>query len=640
MEKVVYLLIFMLCAEILSAKEYHVSVKGNDQYAGTAAQPFRSIGKAALMALPGDSVTVHAGIYREQVVPPRGGTSDSKRITYRAAAGEKVEIRGSEVVTGWQHVKDGLWKVQLPYTFFGKYNPFTDKVWGDWYKGWIHTAEVYLDGKPLSELDSLHKIMQGTPALKRVGVDLVAALDETHTWYALSDSGKTMIYARFGSADPNAALVEVNVRPACFYPEKNHINYITVKGFHMSQAATQWAAPTAEQKGLIGTNWSKGWIIENNVISNSKCVGVTLGKDRASGDNVWMKDKSIDGSTHYNETVHRVLAMGWDKQSIGSHIVRNNTIFNCGAAGICGSLGAIYSEISGNHIYNVYHWRPFSGAEMAGIKIHAAIDVRIKDNYLHHTNLGIWLDWMTQGTRVSGNLCYDNDNVDLFVEVSHGPYLVENNIFLSTNAIQDWSEGGAYAHNLIGGTVSMRAQDRKTPFFIAHTTQWEGIRNIAGGDNRFYNNIFTGPAAAPKPANAMYQAKSVPQLHGLEVYNNPLLQMKADGNVYGSHTKPGSFETGMQQLAIKAPELISGKAAEVTLLWELPLEVMVGQPRKLVTTELLGKARIPDARFENPDGTALKLDRDYFGRKRNIANPVAGPFEQTVGGKIILWPKP
>jgi alpha-L-arabinofuranosidase len=37
----------------------------------------------------------------------------------------------------------------------------------------------------------------------------------------------------------------------------------------MSQAATPWAPPTAEQVGLIGTNWSKGWIIENNTVSDS-----------------------------------------------------------------------------------------------------------------------------------------------------------------------------------------------------------------------------------------------------------------------------------------------------------------------------------------------------------------------------------
>jgi len=71
-------------------------------------------------------------------------------------------------------------------------------------------------------------------------------------------------------------LVEINVREARFYPDQPGRNYITFRGFRMCQAAAQWAAPTAEQIGLIGPHWSKGWIIENNVISNSKCSGISL----------------------------------------------------------------------------------------------------------------------------------------------------------------------------------------------------------------------------------------------------------------------------------------------------------------------------------------------------------------------------
>ena len=46
----------------------------------------------------------------------------------------------------------------------------------------------------------------------------------------------------------------------------------------MRHAATPWAPPTAEQVGLIGTHWSKGWIIEDNVVSHSICSGIALGK--------------------------------------------------------------------------------------------------------------------------------------------------------------------------------------------------------------------------------------------------------------------------------------------------------------------------------------------------------------------------
>ena len=67
-------------------------------------------------------ITVHESVYRERINPPRGGTSNEKRIVYQAAKGETVCIKGSEVVTGWEKVANDTWKVTLPDAFFGKFN--------------------------------------------------------------------------------------------------------------------------------------------------------------------------------------------------------------------------------------------------------------------------------------------------------------------------------------------------------------------------------------------------------------------------------------------------------------------------------------------------------------------------------------
>ncbi len=53
------------------AAEFHVSVAGNDRNAGTQEAPLRTIQRAADLAQPGDTITVHEGIYRERVDPPR-----------------------------------------------------------------------------------------------------------------------------------------------------------------------------------------------------------------------------------------------------------------------------------------------------------------------------------------------------------------------------------------------------------------------------------------------------------------------------------------------------------------------------------------------------------------------------------------
>jgi alpha-N-arabinofuranosidase len=63
-------------------REFHVSPGGNDRDEGRFDCPLKTISAAAGLAQPGDIITVHAGIYRERIDPPRGGESDARRIRY------------------------------------------------------------------------------------------------------------------------------------------------------------------------------------------------------------------------------------------------------------------------------------------------------------------------------------------------------------------------------------------------------------------------------------------------------------------------------------------------------------------------------------------------------------------------------
>ena len=248
-----------LFAASVDAGEFSVAVWGNDGNDGSASKPFRNIQAAANMAQPGDVITVHQGVYRERINPPRGGLSDRKRIVYQAAPGELVEIKGSEVVTNWVKIRDDVWQVILPNTFFRGFNPYKDLIRGDWFdakKREHHTGAVYLNGKWLMEAAKLDEVLAPTAT--------------NALWFGKVDATNTTIWAQFKDLNPNEQLVEINVRQTVFYPEKAGINFITVRGFTMQHAATPWSPPTAEQIGLIGTHWSKGWIIENYVRSLSR----------------------------------------------------------------------------------------------------------------------------------------------------------------------------------------------------------------------------------------------------------------------------------------------------------------------------------------------------------------------------------
>ena len=184
--------------------------------------------------------------------------------------------------------------------------------------------------------------------------------------------------------------------------------------------------------------------------------------------------------------------IGWDKEHIGSHVIRRNTIYDCGQCAIAGHLGCVFSTIEDNHIHRIALKREFYGHEIAGIKLHAAIDVEITHNRIHSCSLGVWLDWQTQGTRVARNLLYGNSR-DLFVEVSHGPYVVDHNILASPVSIESFSQGGAYVGNLVCGTLGLiRVMDRATPYHRPHSTQVAGYAVIYGADDRWIGNVFAG----------------------------------------------------------------------------------------------------------------------------------------------------
>ena len=69
-----------------------------DSNPGTKELPFSTINKAAQVLQPGERVVIMTGVYRECVVPERGGTGPDKMISYEAAPGANVVVKGSRVV--------------------------------------------------------------------------------------------------------------------------------------------------------------------------------------------------------------------------------------------------------------------------------------------------------------------------------------------------------------------------------------------------------------------------------------------------------------------------------------------------------------------------------------------------------------
>lgn len=645
------------------AKEYHVSKAGCDANEGSKENPFLTISRAAFVAVPGDVVVVHEGEYREWVKPENGGSSEQNRITYCAAEGEKVIIKGSERVTGWQEMDENVWKVVLPNSMFGGYNPYLEVLGGDWYIAptdrKLHLGDVYLNGKSFYEADCLDEVKH--PVMRTEGVNppwtkhaepLLHPEDSLYQWYADVKDEMTTIYANFHGANPNEELVEINVRKCCFYPTKSGRDYITVRGFEMAHAACPWTPPTADQPGLLGANWSKGWIIENNIIHDAKCSGISIGKEESTGHNQFTNTKRKPGYQYQMESVFKARHIGWSKETIGSHIIRNNTIYDCGQNGIVGHMGCVFSEIYGNHIYNIAVKHEYFGYEIAGIKLHAAIDVQIHHNNIHNCTLGTWLDWQAQGTRVSKNLYYKNDR-DLMVEVTHGPYVVDHNIFASEYNFDNIAQGGAYIHNLCCGTMRREpVLDRATPYHYPHTTEVAGTAVVYSGDDRFYQNVFLGGVPT-------YTEQSK---YGTEDYSGSPVSLKeyiewifadneGDLEAYIPVKQPvyinqNCYLNGARPFDREESYVISAQNPMITIIEDgkdTYLDCFVPQEwldfhTDYLTSYMFEMVRIVEASYETPNGQEIDFDTDYCGNSWK-GFETAGPFAHLKAGqnRIKVW---
>lgn len=651
---------------------------------GSAQRPFKTISQAAAVAMPGDEVVVAPGIYREDVSPRNAGTQ-RQPIVYRSAVPRGAIITGAEQVKNWTPYQGDVWLLTLPNSFFGKHNPYTTLVFGDWLNQGTpaHTGDVFLNDKSLYEQDTLEKVLD--PQFYDGSWDRAFT---KHTWYTQQsqDGENTLIYANFQGKNPNAENVEITVRPHCFWPEAEHVNYITLSGFVVTKAATQWAPPTALQEGMIGPHWSKGWVIEDCEVSHSKCSGISLGKYLQQGnDNKWSHFKYKDGAQTQRDCSCIAQIDGWSKETIGSHTVRNCDIHDCGQTGIVGNLGCVFSVVENCHIHHINNKRNLAGAEIGGIKFHAAIDVIIRNCHFHHCTRGIWLDWQTQGTRVSCNLFHDNcmpydyllklENreglglgEDLFIEIAHGPCLVDNNILLSERAVKLPTQGVAFVHNLFGGAIAAVGRGvkngsqkydstRYTPIHMPHRTQITGFMSILHGDVRFYNNVFVQQPVREKMVEMVadykdnewedenltagtltysgymteeqwkacfegYCGEGAPQ--NRDRYYMPL-PVWTGGNVFFNGAKPADIE---EDFTLDTEHHITLELKEENGQYRLETNLMDYLPEaKLITSDTLGMAFEPEERFETPEGEDILFDTDFYGSSR-MNHLVAGPFSK------------
>ena len=396
-------------------RELHVAGSdpaSSDENDGSVGAPFRTIGRAAAEAGPGDRVLIHAGLYRECVRPARGGTDPEHMVSYEAFGDGDVVISASEEVTdfipsegwmlnrGWgaaQPEGARIWEYDLDPNLFRGYNPFCavnilhDRLFIEYDKTDMtpylnRRGCVFCDGKPLKQ------------------VPLYNGMAAEENTYWVEANGQKVHFRLEYDEDPKDHRIEVTVREQCFAPDKPFLNYIRVKGLVCEHAATGAPVP---QRGAISAYRGHHWIIEDCTVYWTNAVAIDVGNE------CWHH-------THRPDEV------------IGYSVVRNCTIQDAGVCGIAG-LFAERMLIEGNVIEGTGWQKMELSWEAGAIKLHNSVDALIRNNTFRDTLRAdhLWLDCGNENNRITGNLFLNGieQREAIFIECTRdGVNLIDNNI--------------------------------------------------------------------------------------------------------------------------------------------------------------------------------------------------------------------
>ncbi len=499
------------------SKTYYVdnqSAKADDNGAGSRTRPFRTINKAAQVLQAGERVVIASGTYRECVRPMRGGTGPAQMISYEAAPGAKVFIKGSEVLKdGWQQESVAIrrfgaagqgaaaitaWQHDLTGDMFpDAYNPFAlASAPGD--RAWLDTKAVdmgpyfrrrglvFVDCKPLEPMEQLRELasphlpgppppgtavpLTGLPVRTRGGpiMQEIGGSPDARFW--VDNSGQA-IHVRIPDT-PAAHTIEITTREQAFVPAQRGLAYIRVKGLTFQHGGNGYPVP---QRGLVSAAGGNHWIIEGNTIEWANGVGL----DIANGD--W----------NANPT----------PQAGASQIVRGNTIRFCGVEGIAGmrTQDTLIED-------NLIEWCGWADAERAweaaAAKFHGARNLLFRRNVVRHVRHanGVWLDSGNANCRIAGNVFADILTVSAAVhmEMNLQQNQIDNNVIWNVRNAEPGTPGqrgcagsgvfiNASDHLIIAQNLIGRC-DNSGVFAITRPDR-AGSGTATG--NNISNNIFT-----------------------------------------------------------------------------------------------------------------------------------------------------
>ncbi|NQU75990.1 MAG: right-handed parallel beta-helix repeat-containing protein, partial [Planctomycetes bacterium] len=456
-------------------KTYYVdreNLKASDHNDGSEAAPLKHIQSAVDKVVPGDTVLVKGGTYRESVLWKTPGQPDA-RITLAAADGHTVVIKGSVVVTGWERITPEAAHL------VGRDGQANLWIRRNWHRDSIVPADEpnmdYCDGLLFHDRprQAFWFWQDATPA----GHGRLAPafqrweLEEGRIFH--DETERTLCIWLPTGIDPNVGGIEVSVRPMLLVAadrqdNKTAMDYVTIRGLQFRHAGSRNSA----SRGAVITSDEGKVIFEDNIIPSHRHAFLTIFETRKTTYAVSLNGlKTIFEDNVVSCNDYGGLGVGGS----GAHIRRN--IFSYNGIGGIGGAGDGHliedNQVVGN---NVDGYTYFNSVGKWTLLTNTTFR---RHKATHNKGSGLWFDIACNDNVIEDSIFNHNAGVGLDLEISRRN-LVRNCIM----AFNTKSPSGYYI-------TSQRGENQRS--YAAESAGW-GMANRESEDTKILNCLIYGNA--------------------------------------------------------------------------------------------------------------------------------------------------
>jgi hypothetical protein len=468
-----------------------------DSNPGTDARPWKTLNRAgkAKELKPGDTVFIKSGIYREDFWITANGEL-GKPITFAAAPGARVVIKGSELITKeWMKVTpehaekepypnayQNVWKIKLGEEFFT--DPSDPGAFADKAKRNI-TQVILSDRRPLQPIGpgGAFYVSKDWLPLEPQG----RGLEDLRTGTFYFDPKSSELYVKVGG-EPGWFSTEVGVRTGIFRVENSHD--LVISGLDVRHC----------RGGLAGIGNSQRIILEDCkfTYADMNCLG-------------------IGGSK--NCTVRHCDICWGGNSGLGMGVTEDCTIEDCAI------------------MFNNYRGfgAGWGDGGMKNIPFNKRTTIQ-RCEVAYNFSGGIWFDMLNTDTRILDNVCHHNVGDAIDLEVNFGPNVIAGNLCYANggSGIQiDSHPPREWMRRMVKGQAGDENERREAPGNLkdyadrADEPVWIVNNTVADNANGITTCDSAGPAGAAGTTTRI--------LRNARVMNNLFLRNSQAGDPEGKY---------------------------------------------------------------------------------------------------------